>query len=72
MPRKTNTEKKEQLFTDEELLAMTPADKLKRVADLEKEIKLQRQRVKDERASAKDFIDECEAKISTLLESIEQ
>lgn len=71
MPR--NTKKKEDdtvYYTEEELEAMTPEQKLKRVKDLEGEIKGLRQRLKDEQGSTRDCITECQAKISALLDSV--
>ncbi len=68
---KKTKEDKEQYFTDAELQAMTPAQKLKRVSDLETEIKSQKQRLKDESGAVRDLIKEMEAKKEALLESVE-
>lgn len=72
MPKaKSKQTDKQHYFTTAELQAMTPAQKLKRVSDLDSEIKGQKQRLKDEAGAVRDLIKEMECKKDELLESVE-
>lgn len=68
MPKKAS--EKQPHFTDEELAAMTPAQKLQRVADIEREIDGQKARIKDEAAAARDLIKEMNERKSELLKGM--
>lgn len=68
MPKQTRNPK----FADDELRAMTPEQKLDRVKYLKDEIKAAKARRKDENAAHRDYINELDAQIEELMDSVEK